>query len=121
MPNKKILMVDDSLIMRQIFKRILADQGFTIVEADKGELGVEKYKLESPDISFLDINLPDISGIEVTKRIMALNPNAQIIILSGTWTEKNYKNVLEAGAKRFLLKPPNLPEILSAIQALEIQ
>ena len=66
----KILVVDDAAFMRMNLKNILTNEGFgEVVEAENGEMAIQKYKNEQPDLVTLDITMPEMDGIEALKKI----------------------------------------------------
>lgn len=108
--NKKVLIVDDEeeivAFMGKFLKRLNIDS----VLAVSGEEALNKYQLESFDCVFLDVHLGGISGIEVLKRIKAINPNAKVIIITGSISSDNQTKVLEYGATDYIQKPIELAD-----------
>ena len=78
------------------------------VLAISGEEALEKYKQDSFDCVFLDVHLGGISGIEVLKRIKEINPNAKVVIITGSISSDNQNKVLEYGATDYIQKPIDL-------------
>ena len=78
----KLLLVEDHKLMRVGLKSLFEEQdGLEVTsEAENGKEAIEKFRTTHPDVTLMDIGLPDISGIEATKRILELNTNAKIII-----------------------------------------
>ncbi len=115
----KILIADDSILARKLLKDTLAEIGCAnFVEAKNGTESVEKYESESPDVVFLDIVMPGINGVEATRRIMEINPDAFIVMVSSVGTKSFLQDALEAGAKDFLQKPFNAETIQSIVKKL---
>lgn len=85
-----------------------------ISEAQSGKEAVEKFRLVHPDITLMDIGLPDISGIEATKRILEIDSNAKVIILTSHISEQEVMDALHAGACAYVMKDINT-EILKMI------
>ena len=114
--NIKILLVEDHKLMRVGLKSLFDElKDIEIVsEAESGKEALEKYKIMHPDIVLMDIGLPDISGIEATKRIIETSPNAKIIMLTSHLSEQEVIDSLHAGACAYVLKDINI-EILRMI------
>lgn len=113
----KMLIVDDSLAFREMFKDLLIRVGFDrIVEASDYDEAIEMYQKEKPDVIFADMILPGKSGVEITRAILKINPNAVVIAISSIINKKLIKEALEAGAKDFLFKPTNEMALEKVIQ-----
>jgi len=110
-----ILLVDDEAPLRQVLRARLTARGYSIQEASSGEEVLRTVPVVQPDVIILDIGLPGIDGIEVTRR---LRPSVQtpIIILSVHATESDKIAALEAGADDYLTKPCDLGELLDRIR-----
>lgn len=122
MPEKKeikILLVDDSITVRELMKQQLRDLGLTEIKAAKtGKEALEIYNEFKPDLVFLDINMPEMNGVEVLTKVMKINPDAYVIMLSSLGTKEKINETLERGAKNFLMKPienENLERIIQEI------
>lgn len=86
--------------------RILAEIGeFEIFIAVNGEAAVRKYAEVLPDLSFMDIVMPEKSGIDALKDIKSLNPDAKVVMASSIGTQGNLKTAIECGAFDFIQKP----------------
>ncbi len=112
----KLLLVEDQKLMRVGLKSLFEEQGEleVISEAQDGKEAIEKFKTTHPDVILMDIGLPDITGIEVTKKILELNNEAKIIILTSHLTEKEVIDSIESGVKAYVMKDINT-EILKMI------
>lgn len=104
----KILVVDDSEAFRKVMIELLVRVGFhDVVEAQDFKEAVDVFNRERPEISFVDMVLPDKSGVELTKSLLESNPDAKIIAMSSIINKKMIRESMDAGAKDFLLKPTN--------------
>lgn len=112
----KMLLVEDQKLMRVGLKSLFEDQNEIEVatEAQSGKEAVEKFRQYHPDVVLMDIGLPDISGIEATKRILEINDKAKVIILTSHLSEKEILDALHAGACAYVMKDINT-EILKMI------
>ena len=115
-PPIKILLVEDHKLMRVGLKSLFDEMdGLEVIsEAQSGKVAVEKYKITHPDITLMDIGLPDISGIEATKRILEHNSLAKVIMLTSHISEQEVVDSLHAGACAYVMKDINI-EILKMI------
>lgn len=104
--DEKILVVDDSVFARKILIDILNKKGYkNIIEAKDGEESIEMYKKEKPDIILLDVIMPKMDGIKVLQRIMELDSETKIIVISAVGQEKIIEKALEIGAIEYIVKP----------------
>lgn len=114
----KILICDDSILARKKLKDFLTSIGCTrIIDASDGQMAVNTYKSEKPDIVFLDIVMPEKDGITAVKEIIAFDPDAHIIMTSSVGTQENLKEALKAGAKDFIQKPLDNTQIQHVLEA----
>lgn len=118
MTNKpiRILLVEDQKLMRVGLKSLFEGQNEleVISEAQTGKEAIEKFRLVHPEIVLMDIGLPDISGIEATKKILEIDSNAKVIILTSHLSEQEVIDSLHAGACAYVMKDINT-EILKMI------
>lgn len=118
--SKKVLIVDDSIVIRNLLRKTLEKRGYLICgDAKNGKEGVEMFKEFAPDFVFMDITMPIMDGLEATKNIMGINPNAKIIMLSAMGDDEVLDEAKESGVSIFLKKPFNEFKIASALSALE--
>lgn len=101
-----ILSVEDQKLMRIGIKSLFTDypEMQIVAEARDGKEAIEKAKLTKPEIILMDIGLPDISGIEATKRILEHNNNIKVIMLTSHISEQEVTDSLTAGASAYVLK-----------------
>jgi len=110
-----ILLVDDEASLRQVLRARLTARGYSIQEASSGEEVLGTVPGMQPDVIILDIGLPGIDGIEVTRRLRK-SVQTPIIILSVHATESDKIEALDAGADDYLTKPCDLGELLARIR-----
>ena len=111
----KVLLIEDEASMRRFLRPALAAQGYQVVEATTGAEGLLLAASHNPDLVMLDLGLPDLDGIEVTRRLRAWM-TAPIIILSARGQETDKVQALDAGADDYLTKPFGLQELLARIR-----
>jgi DNA-binding NtrC family response regulator len=120
MNNTRILVVDDDQDMLDLAEYHLKAQGYQTVGAQTGERGVELFKENNFDVVLIDLQLPDISGIEVVKRLKELSPETEIIMISGHSSVSKAVEATKAGAFYFVEKPVEFEELMLLIEkALE--
>ena len=113
----RILIVDDENTIRRFLKVTLTSHGYNIYEASSGEEALECSVSKHPDAIILDLGLPDIDGIEVTRKIRA-RTKTPIIILTVRDDESDKIAALDAGADDYLTKPFNAGELLARLRAV---
>lgn len=112
MGDKKILICDDSRSIRMLTTQCLSDIGYQVIgEACNGIEAIDQYQALSPDAVLLDLVMPEMDGKTALERILALDPQANIIVLSSLGKENDVETCLRSGAKGFLQKPLD-PETL---------
>ena len=120
MKTVKILIADDHQILREGLKSLLEKQpGFAVVaEAEDGFSAIDGVKKHKPDIAILDIGMPDLNGIEVTRKIRSETAETRVIALSMHADRRFVMGILEAGAKGYLLKDSAFAELVTAVTAV---
>jgi DNA-binding NarL/FixJ family response regulator len=119
MPNKlKVLLVDDHALVRRGFRRMLEDEpSFQVVgEASDGLEAVQCAERLQPDVIVMDCALPQINGIEASRRILAKRPETAILMLSMHSEDTLIRQAMEAGAKGYVLKNAMDLDLVSAIK-----
>jgi DNA-binding NarL/FixJ family response regulator len=113
-----VILVDDHPIVREGLRQTLRPQPeFTIVgEADLGLVGLELVEELRPDLAIVDLLLPDLNGIEVTRRMLRASPQTRIVALSMYADDLHVIEALRAGATAYLVKGASAEEILSALR-----
>ena len=95
----QILLIEDRLYQRQLYEEELTDEGYSVISASDGLTGLELFRHHNPKLVIVDILLPDINGIQVMERVLAINPDVPIIVHSAysspshdfvTWFAKAY-------------------------------
>ena len=115
-----IALIDDHKLFREGVKRILSfEPSFEVVaEADDGLEANEIIKEYQPDIVLMDINMPEMNGIEATKELLQNNPDLKIIILSIHEDESYVSHALQTGAQGYLLKEMDTESLMEAIKVV---
>jgi len=116
---KTVLIVDDSSFMRRLIKKIILKNGFDVVgEANNGKLGVEKYKELNPDLVTMDLVMDEMNGLDALKEILAIDPDANVIMVSSMGQDVIVRDAIVLGAKNFLLKPLDEEQVMKAINKI---
>jgi len=115
MKNNKILLVDDEAGIRKVLKITLESFGYNVCLAPDGETGLKCFTLEEPCIVITDIKMPGIDGIEVLKRIKKLNPETEVIVITGHGDMDLVVKSLQYEAADFITKPIDIGDLESAI------
>ncbi len=108
----KVLITDDEEILRELIKEMLSD--FDVIEAENGEQAVELFSKHKPDVVLMDIMMPVMDGVEATKRILEMDPDANVVAVTAFSTKG--EDMLKAGAKEVLLKPISLDVLIDTVE-----
>ena len=105
--QKKVLVVEDNEKNMYLMRFILTKKGYKVIEARTGEKGIEMTKKEKPDLIIMDIKLPDIDGLEVTKRIRKIKgfEKTPIIAVTSYAMTGDKEKALKAGCTGYIKKP----------------
>jgi len=116
----RVLIVDDHPLLREgIAALIGAEPDMEVIsEAPTGREGIAQFKLKRPDVTLMDLQMPDVGGIEAIIAIRAENPNARIIVLTTYAGDVQVFRALKAGARAYLLKGRVNSELLEVIRAV---
>lgn len=113
----RVLVVDDAAFMRMMIKDILTKNGFEIVgEAENGAIAVEKWKELRPDLTTMDITMPEMDGITAVKEIKKLDAGAKIIMCSAMGQQAMVIEAIQAGARDFIVKPFQPDRVIEAVR-----
>ncbi len=111
-----VLVVDDEKGIRESLGDILEDEGYEVITAESGHEALKLVKVESPDLVFLDIWLPDVDGIEVLEEITSGKNSVPVVMISGHGTVDLAVKATKIGAYDFLEKPLSLERVLLTTQ-----
>ncbi|MFC6357135.1 response regulator [Luethyella okanaganae] len=115
----RVLVVDDEALVRHALRAfVAADDRVTLVgEATDGSEVVEACKASNPDVVLIDIKMPEVCGVEATRRILEWNPRCRVVALTTFTTEWRALQVLRAGACGYLVKNSTPDQIIDAVVA----
>jgi len=116
----RILIVDDHEVVRHGLKSLLeAQNGWTVCgQAGDGREALEKAAALKPDLVVVDIGLPRLNGVEVTRRLLAAAPRTLVLVLSTHQDEGLVREILAAGARGYVLKSDAARDLVSAVESL---
>jgi len=117
MPKPRILLVDDEERFRTNLQKMLDAQGLTVRAASSGAGALEDLKRSPCDVIVLDIRMPGMDGLATLKEIKSINPEAEVIILSGHASMDAAMEINRLGGYDYLMKPCPLEDLLLKIEA----
>lgn len=116
MTNKPtLLVIDDEVAIRRFLKASLSEDEFNLMEAANGKDGIQAIANKSPDVVLLDLGLPDMDGLDVTKAVREWS-HVPIIVLSARGQESDKVQALDAGADDYLTKPFGISELMARVR-----
>jgi DNA-binding NarL/FixJ family response regulator len=114
----RVLVVDDHPIWRDGLAEKLAERGFTLAgTAGDGAQALRLVRATRPHVVLLDLHLPDMSGVEVTRRLLAADASIRVLILSASGEQQNVLDAMTAGATGYLVKSARLDEVATAVRS----
>jgi two-component system NarL family response regulator len=117
---RRLLIVDDAPLFRAAIGSALAAAEFKVVgEANTAPDAVQRAEELQPDIVLLDILMPGVSGLEVVDDILLVSPRSKVLLLTASESEEDLLVGVKAGARGYLTKDTPLPELISAIDAVD--
>ena len=117
---KTILVVEDEDLLRELLVIVLEENGYKVLEAKDGIEAFETYKLYKEEIALVlsDLGLPRLGGWEAFSKMKEVNPAIKAILASGYFEPELKEKIVASGAKNFVQKPYNPPEILAMMKRL---
>ncbi|MEW6581945.1 MAG: response regulator [Actinomycetota bacterium] len=111
-----VLIADDAAFMRMMIKNILTEAGYEIAgEAENGAVAVAKWKELRPDLTTMDITMPEMDGIAALKQIRDIDPAAKVVMCSAMGQQAMVIESIQAGARDFIVKPFQADRVLEAV------
>ncbi len=112
-----VLIVDDEERFRNTMCKLLTVRGLAADTAGSGPEALEILKSGSHDVLILDVRMPDMSGVEVLSEVRKINPEIEVIIMTGYASVDTAKEIMKLGAYDYMLKPYATDELLEKIEA----
>ncbi len=116
-PQPEALVIDDEVQIRRLLRVTLEAAGYTVREADAGQIGLNEVAFRRPDVVILDLGLPNLPGVEVLKRLREWT-QVPVLILSVRGEEPDKVAALDAGADDYLTKPFASGELLARLRVM---
>lgn len=112
-----VLVVDDEPIMRKIALNVLGNSGYDVITAENGEEAIKCFKQRQKDIKLvvLDLLMPDKSGKETYQELKQIQPDVNVLLMSGTKEDERVEELLKIGVKGFIEKPYTFPQLSLAV------
>lgn len=115
--TKTVLIVDDIAFVRKTLSEIFMQAHYQVVgEAENGLEAIKQYQKLKPDLVTMDIVMPEMSGIEATRKITRINPAAKVIIISAMGQEQLVMEAINVGAADYILKPFTAQEVIKTAE-----
>ncbi len=115
---KKVLLIDDEAHIRKFLSLVVRSMGGpAVIEVSNGDDGIDRYREERPDLVLLDVNMPGMDGIDTLKAIIAIDPNATVVMVTSLANRQTIEQAIEAGAAGYIRKDTTRDEILSILNA----
>jgi DNA-binding NarL/FixJ family response regulator len=116
----RVLLADDHVLVRQGIRQFLEDEGDieVVAEADSGVEAVRLAQQHHPDIAVLDIRMPEMTGVEATRRIKAQSPQVRVLVLTAYDDDPYVFALLRAGADGYVLKTSSADELMRAVRTV---
>jgi signal transduction histidine kinase len=113
--RRRILIVDDDPEITKMLSFALRDQRYEVAVADTGRMAIQKIQSDSSEIVLLDLNLPDVDGKEILRKIKEIDEDVATIVITGYGGQKIATDLMKAGAVDFISKPFDIEILLKAI------
>src|SRR5690606_11818039 len=101
----KLLIIDDDEVVRASVAAYLEDSGFTVLQAGNGTEGLSCFETEQPQLVICDLRMPQVDGLELIRRVAAVDADLPVIVMSGAGVMSDVVEALRLGAADYLIKP----------------
>ena len=113
--KKTIIIVDDDKFILNVFSRILQKQGYNVDVVETGQETLEKINEKKYDLALIDVNLPDINGIDLVSKLNSINPDLIKIVITGFPSIEDATSAMDQGVIAYLVKPVKSEELIELI------
>jgi DNA-binding response OmpR family regulator len=113
---KRILIIDDEPTIRFLLKEVITDWGYEFIEASRAQRGIEIIKSETVDLVLLDIQLPQMNGLEAIQKIREIDRNLPVFMLTAFHNLKDVVNMLNVSVQQFITKPFDIDDLHDKIR-----
>ena len=114
--NESVLVIDDDAAVRKVLSEILSENGYSVVTVENGKQALKTSEKEYFDAALIDVELPDIQGTELLRKLKDRNPKMVKIIVTGFPSLQNAIEAVNEGADGYVLKPFKPKELLETIR-----
>lgn len=111
-----LLIVDDDRVFRERLARALRDRGYEVRSAANGDEGLALAREESPEFAVVDLRMPGMSGLDVLRSLVQIDPATRVVVLTGYGSIATAVDAMRLGAANYLPKPADADEILAAFE-----
>ena len=119
MSKRHIMIADDETEIRELFREVLENRGYEVTACATGDEAIEVLTQKSAFAAFVDIRMPGMDGIETLRAIKRLQPNTQVVMITGYSNSVSVEEALKLGCFVCMMKPFKLKDILGLIDVLE--
>lgn len=118
-PQPTVLVVEDDDLILDAMTRMLVREGFLVLTAASGHdaIGMLRTPLQPINVIVLDVNLPDVSGIDLCARIRELQPDLPVVVCTGNTNPSDLAELLRMGVRRCFSKPVPMADLLASVEA----
>ena len=113
--KKTIIIIDDDKFILNVFSRILQKQGYNVDVVETGQETLEKINEKKYDLALIDVNLPDINGIDLVSKLNSINPDLIKIVITGFPSIEDATSAMDQGVIAYLVKPVKSEELIELI------
>jgi DNA-binding NtrC family response regulator len=118
-PYRKVLIVDDEMLIRYSLQRLIEGEGFPVVTADTGLKALQQFEHEKPEIVILDIRLPDANGLNLLKTMKEINPSVTVVMVTACPDIRSSVEAMKMGAFDYLDKPIDIEKLTGILNTLK--
>jgi two-component system, chemotaxis family, chemotaxis protein CheY len=113
-----IMVADDTQFIRIRLGKLLAEQGYVVVEAADGVEAIDVYRSSMPDVVLMDLTMPNKDGLAALMEICRFDPHARVIMLTALGQQSLMIEAIRAGARDFLVKPCEPERVVDAVRRI---
>ena len=113
-----VMVVDNAPFMRTRCAELLTRSGYHVVEAASGAEALARYEETKPDAVLMDIDMPDMDGVQALKKLVSIDPNVKVAMVTAMGQRSIVMECLRSGAKDFVLKPFDPERVMAAVKTM---
>jgi CheY-like chemotaxis protein len=116
--NLRILVVDDEEVVAEVLGKLIEVDGHNVAVTHKAKQALEAFQKEKFDIIFTDISMPEMDGIELTRKLLELDKDTRVVAITGHVGTQEIDDIMKAGAKIYMKKPFSKKDIEQTIKEI---